>query len=105
MDNVNKYREYRSMLQRLQRHSKQMYMHQRCTEFKSNTKKLWGLINNVIKKSTKKTDLVSTLTIEGLEVHHGKQIANEFGKFFSAVGKGKTLQTKFLTLNKISHII
>ena len=48
---VIKYKDYRSTLQRLKRHSKLKYYHNQCATLCGNTKKLWGLINSVIKKT------------------------------------------------------
>ena len=75
------------MLQRLLRHAKLKYYHDKCLSFKSNTKKLWDLINSVIKKKMKRTDLIEYLTIDQLKMYDCKRIAEEFGKHFATVGK------------------
>ena len=48
-NSVNSYKKYRSMLQRLLRHAKLKFYQDQCLSFESNTKKLWDLINSVIK--------------------------------------------------------
>ena len=42
---LEKYKCYRNTLKRLIRHSKSEYFLAKCTAFKNNSKKLWGLIN------------------------------------------------------------
>ena len=75
------------MLQCLLRHARLKFYQDQCLSFKSNTKKLWDLINNVIKKTVKKTDLIEYLTIDQLKTYDCKRIAEEFGKHFATIGK------------------
>ena len=86
-NSVDNYKKYRSTLQHLLRHAKLKYYHDKCLSFKSNMKKLWDLINSVIKKKMKKTDLIEYLTIDQLQIYDCKRIAEEFGKHFATVGK------------------
>ena len=44
------------------------------------------LINTIIGKTSNKLSVIDNLTIEGIQVHKKKTIANEFGKFFSSIG-------------------
>ena len=85
--NVIKYKDYRSTLQHLKRHSKLKYYHEQCTTLCGNTKKLWGLINSVIKKTPNKIDCIDYLTINNLRVFEAKQIADEMGRYFDEIGK------------------
>ena len=61
---------------------------------KGNTKKLWGIINSVIKKTANKTSLVDCLEIDNILVYDSHRIANEFGKYFASVGETLTKGTK-----------
>ena len=61
---------------------------------KGNTKKLWGIINSVIKKITDKTSIVACLEIDKTLVYDSTKIANEFGKYFTGVGKTFAKNTK-----------
>ena len=92
---VIKYKDYRSTLQRLKRHSKLQYYHNQCTALRGNTKKLWGLINSIIKKTSNKRDCIDYLTIDNLRVYDSQQIASEMGRYFSEIGKTYA--------NKIDH--
>ena len=86
-NSVIKYREYRSTLQCLKRHSKVKFYHEQCTTLRGNTKKLWGLINSVIKKTRNKIDCIEYLSLENLRIYESNQIANEMGKYFAEIGK------------------
>ena len=65
---------------------KQFYTDQ-CTKFKGNTKKLWQTINSVAGKQNDKSGIIDCITVDNIDFYEGKQISNEFGKFFSTVGK------------------
>ena len=94
-NSVTKYKDYRRTLQRLKRHSKLKYYQNQCTTLRGNTKKLWSLINSVIKKTPNKKDCIDYLTINNLRVYDSKLIASEMGKYFSEIGKTYA--------NKIDH--
>ena len=75
------------MLTKLKRITKISYYRSKCHEYKNNTKKLWNLVNSCIGKSNDKSMVIDLLKIGNLEVHDGDQIANEFGQYFSKIGK------------------
>ena len=62
------------------------YYRQRCEDYKKNAKKLWGLINNTIKKVKHKGSIIPYITVEGIKHHNPHKIANCFGKFYSKLG-------------------
>ena len=101
---VDNYKMYRSMLQCLLRHTKLKYYHDQCLSFKSNTKKLWELINSIIKKQMKKTDLIEYLTIDQIQTYDCKKIAEEFGKHFATVGK-KLAGNMSPSKNDVNHYV
>ena len=70
------------------------YYHTKCSEFKSNVKKLWELINKVIGKTSDKSNIISHIKVDEVEILNEKEIANEFGKYFSTVGKVFASQVK-----------
>ena len=55
------YKKYRQCLQRTLRYSKNNYYSKLCIKHKSNTKKLWGIINSILKKSNDKTSVIDCL--------------------------------------------
>ena len=48
--NELKYKTYRNTLQKIKRKEKQTYYNKHCLQFKSNSKKLWKIINVLTKK-------------------------------------------------------
>ena len=84
---ITKYKNYKKTLDKLKRFSKYCYYHTKCIQYKNNSKKLWDLINKVIGKTSDKTNIISHITVDGIDIINEKDIANEFGKYFSTVGK------------------
>ena len=58
-----------------------------CNDCKNNTKKLWDMINNLIKKIANKTNILSKLVFNNKEYTSGKDIYDILAKHFSTVGK------------------
>ena len=80
---------------------------QKYRNFKSDTKKLWEVINTLMGKSTNKHDIIDSLSIDNTIVKEHLKIANEFGNYFSTVGKvfaEKTLKSNKSSDDYISHI-
>ena len=86
-ETITTYVNYKSCLQRTLRLAKRQFYSSKCTDFKNNTKKLWGVINKIVGKETNKTNIIDCLTIDNIRTTDAKTIANEFGKFFSSIGK------------------
>ena len=56
-------------------------------DFKNNTKKLWQLINDVIRKRSHAASIIPYITVDGIKVTNPSDIANNFGKFYSTLGE------------------
>ena len=82
-----KYKRYNTELKRTKRAAMKQHYNSKCTEHRENTRKLWQTINQVIKKKNNKTEVIEALIIENLQVTNGSQIVNEFGKYYSTIGK------------------
>ena len=82
-----RYRSYCNLLTKIKIYCKSQYYHEKCIEFRSNTKALWKLINQISGKQNDKTCIVSCLEENGLEYRDPKKIANIFNNYFSTVGK------------------
>ena len=97
----NKYKIYRNCLTKIKRNAKVSYYIQKCYSLKSNVKKLWQLINNIIKKTNDKTTLIDYITIYGVECYDPHDISNHFGKFYSKLGENvvKSIPESKLTPN------
>ena len=84
---IIKYKNSKKVLEKLKRVAKNTYYQTKCKEFNSNAKKMWDLINDVIGKASDKSSVISHIKIDQIEILNEKAIANEFGKYFSNVGK------------------
>ena len=97
-----KYVEYHKELCRIKCKARQLYYRNLCAEFRYNSKKLWNLVNSITGKTRNKHDVIDSLKVDSVCLETGPEIANEFAKHFSSVGKkyaglvseGKT-DTKF----------
>ena len=97
-----KYKDYKSVLQKIKNNCKKDYYNNKCTQFKSDTKRLWKIINNATKGQNDKSCVIDNITIENIKITESKQIASEFGKFFASIGLKTTMKGGNTTKN-ISH--
>ena len=81
------YRQYRNNLERIIRLSKRKYLHEKCSEYRRDSKKLWRLINDIIKKTGNKKNMIESLKIKNLMKYDPDSITTEFCEFFSTVGE------------------
>ena len=79
------YKQYRNSLQRVLRTSKKTYYSQQCVDFKSNTKKLWGIINKVVNKSSHKQNIIDKLKIGNVTSGNASDIVEEFSKYYANI--------------------
>ena len=63
---------------------------------------MWELINKVIGKTSDKISIITYIKINNIDILNEKEIANEFGKYFSNVGKNFADKVKPSTEN-ITH--
>ena len=89
------YKRYNQLLQKTIRQAKIKFYIEMCHEYRSKTKKLWGLINEISGKSNDKTGVLDYLTIDGVKDYNAKRICNRFAKYFANVGEN--FATKILT--------
>ena len=82
-----KYGDYMLVLRKVKRYARKKYYLDRCIEFRSNTRKLWKTINQVIGRNNDKSTCISELKTEKLVITRQIDIANELGRFFSTVGE------------------
>ena len=99
-----KYKKYNNELKRVKRAAKKSHYENKCNEHKNNTKNLWKTINHVIRKTNNKTETVDSLKIDKLEVFNGTEIANEFAKYFSTVGKNLASKMKCPNTNIATYL-
>ena len=81
------YKNYCNILNRVKRNAMRTYFSDKCVEFKQNGKKLWSIICKIVQKQNYKSSIIKCLEINNIQCFESKLIADEFGKFFSTVGK------------------
>ena len=86
-DCTNKYISYRNVLKKLLIHSKLDYFNNKCLEYKENSRKLWQLINQVIHKISRKSQVIESLRIDNLVRYSPMEITKGFCDHFATVGK------------------
>ena len=86
-DAKNKYNHYRNLLKKLIRRSKYKYLHDKCTEYRQDSRKLWTLINKIIGKENNKTHVIESIKSANIPRTDPYTITNTFNEFFSTVGK------------------
>ena len=90
------YKKYRNKLTHLIETSKRNYFKSEITSCKSNQKKLWTTVNNIINLKTSKTkNRIISLNQNGQTLENSQDISNSFNKFFTTVGENLA--------NKIKH--
>ena len=87
VDAKEKYTHYRNLLKKLIRSSKYKYLHDKCTEYRQDSRKLWTLINRIIGKENNKTHVIESIKSASIPRTDPHSITNTFNEFFSTVGK------------------
>ena len=83
---LTKYRIHRNKLKSLIRKCKNKYLHDKCTEYKQDSRKLWQLINRMIKKENNKNQLIECIRVGPTLKYDPYNITNTFCEFFSTIG-------------------
>ena len=81
------YKRYNQLLRKTIHQAKIKFYIEMCHEYRSKTKKLWGLINEILGKRNDKTGVLDYLTIDGVKDYNAKRICNRFAKYFASVGE------------------
>ena len=83
----HKYRDYNNVLRKTIRYAKVQFYLNMCYEYKTQTKKLWKIINEIAGKQSNKSSLIEYLKIDNIKEYGAKKISNRFAKYFAGVGK------------------
>ena len=84
---TNKYKIYRNKLKGIIRKSRIKYLHDKCTEFRQDSRRLWQLINKMIGKENNKKHVIESIRSGMLLKYDPYSITNTFCEFFSTVGE------------------
>ena len=103
----SKYKEYRNTFTKIKRHCKCQFYVDKCTEFRSNSKALWNVINKITSNSTDKSCVVEQLKENGISYNNPKTIARIFNEHFSTVGKrfAKQIKASKISTKKYMSVI
>ena len=99
-DTMTIYKSYRATLQKITRSCKRNFYLETCKKFKNNSKQLWKTLNNVIRKLNNKLNIIDYLKVNNLDIKDPNEITNEFGKYFSTIGKKIAMEGR----NSNTHI-
>ena len=80
------YLDYRKYFHKIKQVSKMTYFRQKFIDFKDNSILLWKTINEALGKSNNKNSSIDMLKVNNIEFHNPLDIANQFSKYFTAVG-------------------
>ena len=83
------------------------YYQNKCLEFKYNSKKLWGMINNIAGKLNDKTNIIESIKVDNMEYFDAFGITNRLCKYFAHVGENfsaKIPKSKKNINEYLSHI-
>ena len=83
----NMYKDYNNQLRKTIRCVKVLFYQNKCQEYKTQTKKLWKIINEIAGKQSNKSSLIEYLKIDNVTEYNAKKISNRFAKYFAVVGK------------------
>ena len=75
------------MLRKSIRHAKVQYYQTMCNEYKTQTRKLLRVINEIAGKHSNKNSLIEYLKIDSVNEYSVKRISNSFAKYFAGMGK------------------
>ena len=72
---VKNYKTYRNTYNRIKQHAQETYYQKKDLDFKNNTKKLWNLINKVIRKKGHSGSIIPYITVNGIKITYSNEIA------------------------------
>ena len=80
------YKTYKNKLNHSLRLSKRLYYEKKLENCKSNNRKIWKVLNEIINKKNNKSVQSSIFKVDGLEISDPTDIANRFCNYFTNIG-------------------
>ena len=99
---IMNYKNYRNLYNKTKRNMKIEYYTTKVNECRNNNKKLWRVINEILRKNKHKGSLITHININGVETYNPSKIANAFGEFYSTLGANLAKQITG-GVNNIQH--
>ena len=91
---VNKYKNYRNVYNHTKRAVMCTYYMSQAEANKKNTKELWKLINSTISKQKNSGSVISHITVHGLKITNGQEIADSFANHYANVASSLASKIK-----------
>ena len=92
------YKEFRNHVTYQLKVSKQNYFHNLLQQARNNMRKVWNILNGIIRPQTKSNNLnIDSLLIDGRKIHDNNVICNELNQHFSTIGS--RISDEFGTIN------
>ena len=102
-DNLNAYKQYKCMLNRLLRNAKRDYFQNLFEKNKYNMKKSWQIMKQLLQK-TNISQKPNKLNINGQIITNSKEIAEKFNTFFTNIGKNLSKELPVNNIDPISFL-
>ena len=84
--NQASYKKYKNKLNHSLRIAKRIYYDKQLDYFKTNTKRTWQILNEVINRKKRTNKLTSTFVSNDKEISSPNEVANHFCKYFTNIG-------------------
>lgn len=83
---LEEYEQYRKVLRTVLRRAKRGYLQQKLTESGKDGRKVWQIINSVLRPTTKSSTLPAKLVVNDEEITEPTQVAASLSTFFANIG-------------------
>jgi len=101
---LTKYKLFRNKLTTVIRAAEKGYYQTRFEEAKSNSRKTWGLIKDILSNKTNNSDPVKVLKVNDCTVTNQKNIADQFNEFFVNVGPNLAKKIPLVSGNFLDYV-
>ena len=81
------YKKYKKILKKVIRYAKNSYYENMLKNAGCDTRKIWGILNEVLDRKQCRVKIPSTFKINGEEISSAKTIASAFNKYFTSIGQ------------------
>ena len=82
-----KYKDYNNILTKVIRLSKNGHYENRLTGADNDTRKIWGILNEIVDRKQCKHKIPNRFFVNGKSVRHLKHVTNAFNTYFTSIGK------------------
>ena len=85
LNDITKYKQYRNTLNKIKQHGKKMHYDDLFNKIGKNTKLVWNVVNNILRKTSNKSD-ITEISMCGARLTEQSDIRNAFNEHFSTAG-------------------